>query len=148
MRVKIRVASPDDAKPISRMIREELHTPVSASDTAHWLSQLCVNPRHKIFVAAVDDAVVGFLHVCDYDSMLLPNPMKLMLAIAVNTAYQRVGIGKAMLARAERWASEQGAGGIRLDAAATSSTAQAFFTTCGYTGIPLAKEFTKIHSYL
>ncbi|MCQ2434668.1 MAG: GNAT family N-acetyltransferase [Oscillospiraceae bacterium] len=143
MRVKIRIASPDDAKAISKLIREELLTPVSASDTAQGLSQLCVNPRHKIFVAAVDDAVVGFLHACDYDSLLLTAPMKSILSLAVGASYRRIGIGKALLHRAECWAFEQGAGGIRMDGSAAADAAVKFFTACGYAGTPFTKEFEK-----
>lgn len=144
MRVKIRTASPDDAKAISKLIRDELQTPVSASDTASWLSQLCVNSRHKIFVAAVDDVVVGFLHACEYDSMLLTAPMKTVFAMAVGASYRRIGIGKALLHRAECWAFEQGAGGVRMDGGVPAKEAEKFFTACGYAGTPFTKEFEKI----
>ncbi len=143
MRVKIRIASPDDAKAISRLIREELHTPVSASDTAHGLSQLCVNPRHKIFVACVDDIVVGYLHLCDYDSLLITEPMKSILSLAVGSSYRRIGIGKTLLSRAENYAREHGAYGMRLDAVIPTSEARLFFTACGYTDMPLQKELKK-----
>lgn len=143
MRVKIRIASPDDAKAVSRLIRDELHTPVSASDTAQALSQFCVNPRHKIFVAAVDDAVIGYLHACDYDSLLLTAPMKSVLSMAVGASYRRIGIGKALLTRAERWAREQGANGVRMDGGVPAKDAEGFFLHCGYAGAPFAKEFEK-----
>ena len=131
MRVKIRAAHPDDAKAISRLIREELNTPVSAADSAQKLSQLCVSPRHRIYAAEVDGAVVGYLHICDYHSLLC-DPMKQIVSMAVNASYRRVGIGKALLARAEHWARDNGAAGIYTDAYVFSQEARDFLKSCGY----------------
>lgn len=133
MRVRIRAAHPQDAKAVSKMIREELGIPVSASDTAQQLAKLCVSPRHRVFAAVVDDLVVGFLHACDYDSVVLHESMKLVTALAVSRSYRRVGIGTALLRRAERWASETGAAGVRIEAGVMQGEAQAFLTACGYT---------------
>ena len=142
MKVTIRAAHPEDGKAISRLIRDELAVPVSAAGITHDLANLCVNPRHRIFAASVDEAVVGFLHLCDYDSLLLHEPMKLILSMAVSGSYCRVGIGTALLRRAERYAAESGAGGIRLDAAAVydaGAGAKAFFARCGYAAEPLMR---------
>ena len=137
MKVTIRAAHPEDGKAISRLIREELDVPVSAADITHALANLCVNPRHRIFAASIDGVLVGFLHLCDYDSLLLHVPMKLVLSMAVGGSYRRVGIGTALLKRAERHAAESGAGGIRLDAPAQfDDGAKAFFAHCGYTAEP------------
>ena len=133
MRVKIRAAQPSDAKAISKLIREELATPVSASDTAQKLAQLCVSPRHRIFVADVDTVVVGFLHACDFDSILMVQQMKYITAMAVGTSYRRIGIGTTLIHRAERWAAESGAAGVRLDIEQDSEIAHAFLRKCGYT---------------
>ena len=132
MRVTIRAAHPQDAKAVSKMIREELDLPVSASDTAQRLAKFSVSPRHRVFIALVDDLAVGFLHACDYDSILQHYPMKLVTALAVACSYRRVGIGRALLKRAERWAAESGAAGLRFDAALLTSGLPEFFDACGY----------------
>ncbi len=140
MRVKIRAAHPEDAKAISRLIREVLHTPVSASDTAQKLSQLCVSPRHRIYAADVDNVLVGYLHICDFHSLLC-DPMKQILSMAVNPSYRRIGIGTALLARAEHWAKESGYIGVRADAYPYSKETRAFLQACGYSGEPFIKLF-------
>ena len=140
MRVKIRAAHPEDAKAISRLIREELNTPVSASDIAQKLSQLCISPRHRIFAADVDNVVVGYLHICDFYSLLC-DPMKQILSMAVNPSYRRIGIGSALLARAEHWAKEAGCIGVRADAFPYSQEAKAFLFACGYNDDPFQKLF-------
>ena len=133
MRVTIRKAHPqDDAKAISKLIREELLQPVSASDTAKALTRLCMSTRHQIYVAAVDEVVVGFLHICDHDSVLLLQPQKAVMALAVASSYRRIGIGTALLKRAEHWAAESGAEGIRMDCCGGSGDAAAFCRACGY----------------
>jgi len=138
MKVTIRAAHPEDGKAISRLIRADLGIPVSAPHVTHQLANLVVNPRHRIFVAAVDDVVVGYLHMCDYDSLVLHFPMKQILSMAVSGSYRRVGIGKALLRRAEHTAKESGAGGIRLAAppAQSGTEARAFFMHCGYLSEP------------
>lgn len=134
MKVTIRKANPqDDAKAISKLIREELQCPVSASDTAKALTRLCVNTHNRVFVAAVDDVVVGFLHVSDYDSVLLTEPMKQLRALAVAGSYRRIGIGRTLLQRAERWAAENGASGILVDYNEAFAEAEFFYRSCGYT---------------
>lgn len=133
MRVTIRKANPqEDAKAISKLIRDELQVPVSASDTVQALTRLCVNTRNCVFVAAVDDVVVGFLHICDYDSLLLNEPMKQIRSLAVATSYRRIGIGKTMLQRAERWAAEHGAQGVLVDFNEAFTDAESFYRSCGY----------------
>lgn len=133
MRVTIRKAHPqDDAKAISKLIREELQQPVSASDTAQALTRLCVNTRHRVFVAAVDDVVVGFLHICDHDSVLLTEPVKQLQALAVAGSYRRIGIGRTLLRRAEHWAAEHGAAGVQVHCSEAYPEAAAFYRSCGY----------------
>ncbi len=133
MRVTIRKANPqEDAKAISKLIRDELQVPVSASDTAQALTRLCVNTRNAVFVAAVDDVVVSFLHICDYDSLLLNEPMKQIRSLAVAASYRRVGIGKTMLQRAERWAAEHGAQGVLVACSEAFADAEPFYQSCGY----------------
>ena len=141
MRVTIRAAQPQDAKAIAGLIREELGIPLSASETAHALARLCVSPRHRIFCAVVDDRTVGFLHVGDYDTILMREPLKQVTAMAVAHSYRRVGIGSALLRRAERWAAETGAAGVLLHAG--SGETERFFTACGYTAEFSGQQFRK-----
>ena len=144
MRVTIRAAHPQDAKAVSKIIRDELEIPVSASDTAQRLAKFSVNPRHQVFIALVDDLVIGFLHVCDYDSVLYHYHMKQVTAMAVARSYRRVGIGRALLSRAERWAAETGAVRLRLDAALLPEDTHAFFEACGYERGPEELRFEKV----
>jgi len=54
--------------------------------------------------------------------------------MAVSGSYRRVGIGTALLNRAERYAAESGAGSIRLHApnGISEPSARLFFARCGY----------------
>ena len=142
MRVTIRAAHPQDAKAISGLIRDTLGLPVSASETAHVLARLCLSPRSRVFCAVVDDLTVGFLHVSDYDTILMREPLKVVTAMAVSRSYRRVGIGTALLRRAERWATESGAVGVLLHAGFGKET-EAFFTACGYSAELPGPQFRK-----
>lgn len=134
MRVTIRSARPEDAKALFQIIRDELGGSLSAADTAHILARLCVNRKHKVFVAEVDGQVVGFLHITDYDSILLREQFKNITVVAVAASYRHIGIGRALVARAERWAEELGAKGTRLDYHPLLAASTDFFRACGYLG--------------
>lgn len=134
MRVTIRAARPEDAKAIFQIIRDELFENLSAADTAHILARLCVNRKHKVFSAEVDGQVVGFLHISDYESILLRDQLKNITAIAVAASYRHIGIGRALLGRAEHWAEEYGAKGVRLDYHPLLAASADFFRACGFQG--------------
>ena len=134
MRVTIRSARPADAKAIFQIIRDDMGGSLSAADTAHILARLCVNRRHKVFVAEVDGQVVGFLHITEYESILLRDQLKNITAVAVAASYRHIGIGRALVTRAERWAEEYGAKGTRLDNHPLLPSAADFFRSCGYLG--------------
>ena len=96
-----------------------------------------------MFAAVVDDVTVGFLHVSDYDTILSRSPMKQITAMAVSASYRRIGIGTALVRRAERWAKESGAAGLILHADAEGG-GLAFFAACGYGSEPAASLMQKL----
>ncbi len=142
LRVKIRCARAQDAKEVAKLLREEMEISVSAADIAHALTRLCVNPRHRVFVAEAEGEVVGVAHLCDCDSPLFSKPMALLTVIAVKKTHRRAGIGSALLARARKLAAESGAGGILLASHEMQTGAHAFFKACGFTSRRRALEMS------
>ena len=67
----------------------------------------------KFLVAEVDDIVVGYIHAVDYDCTY-SDPVKDILALAVDEEYRRKGVGLALVAAIEKWAYSTGACGVRL----------------------------------
>ena len=101
--------------------------------TEERLRGLLRSESDKIYVAVMEDAVVGYIHVCDYDLIYAPH-MKNIMGIAVSGDHRHQGIGRALLAQAEAWAHSTGAQGVRLVSGKTRTGAHAFYHRCGYTG--------------
>lgn len=58
--------------------------------------------------------------------------MIIRMGIAVSADYRRMGIGRALLAKAEEWAIQTGAKGVRLVSGETRTGAHVFYRSCGY----------------
>ena len=129
----IREAVESDANAICQLNSTEMGYPFPLDATIGNLSKLLNNPSNKIFVAVLDDSVVGYVHANDYDLLYAPH-MKNIMGIAVSGEYKRQGIGRALLQQIEHWARETGASGIRLVSGAARTDALNFFRSCGFSG--------------
>ena len=144
MDILIREAQIRDAQAICRLNRDIMGYDYPEEETKKKLYASLQSERDKIYVAAIGDVVVGYIHANDYDVLYFPT-MKNIMGIAVDTAYRRRGIGKALLAAIEAWAVETGATGIRLVSGAERKEAHVFYRNCGFIGekqqINFKKEF-------
>ena len=129
----IREAVGSDANAICQLNSTEMGHPFPLDATIGNLSKLLNNPSNKIFVAVLDDSVVGYVHANDYDLLYAPH-MKNIMGIAVSGEYKRQGIGRALLQQIEHWARETGASGIRLVSGAARADAHNFYRSCGFSG--------------
>jgi len=129
----IREAVESDANAICQLNSTEMGYPFPLDAMIGNLSKLLNNPSNKIFVAVLDDSVVGYVHANDYDLLYAPH-MKNIMGIAVSGEYKRQGIGRALLQQIEHWARETGASGIRLVSGAARADAHNFYRSCGFSG--------------
>lgn len=96
----------------------------------------------KIFVALVDNEIVGYIHIHDYD-LIYNDHLKNILGIAVSKKYRHQGIGRALLNKAEKWAKDTNASGIRLVSGETRKGAHEFYQHCGYKFVKNQCNFIK-----
>ena len=97
----------------------------------------------KLLVAEVDDIVVGYIHAVDYDCTY-SDPVKDILALAVDEEYRRKGVGLALVAAIEKWAYSTGACGVRLVTSSFREGAHRFYEACGYTLRREQKNYIKL----
>lgn len=142
MKFKIRECCVDDAKYIQELNCNEMGYDYSIEDTKLKLESLLVSKKDKIFVAVLDDIVVGYIHASNYDVVYAPN-MKNIMGIAVSSAYRRNRIGEALLRKIEEWAKESGAKGLRLVSSSTRVGAHEFYRHMGYDGGKQQLNFKK-----
>ena len=143
MSVIIRPAAVADAHALSLLNREEMGYDYSPAATADKLELLLNDGKNGIFVAELDGQIVGYVHLNDYDLLYMP-PMKNIMGIAVSKEHRRQGIGRLLLAAAERWAKETGAVGVRLVSGETRTGAHAFYRSLGYEGSKLQLNLSKM----
>lgn len=143
MKICIREAVIQDAEAISNLNRTAMGYDYPAAETERKLQIVLSSGKDKIFVAAAGERVVGYIHANDYDVLYFPT-MKNIMGIAVDSAYRRCGIGKALLSAVEVWAKETGAKGIRLVSGAGRKEAHDFYRNCGFDGGKEQRNFKKI----
>ena len=141
----IRKANRLDAPAIAQISSDVLGYPCFATFVAERLEQVDAQ-QEVVFVAEVDDRVVGYLHAQIYRTLYM-DAMVNLLGLAVLEAMQKKGIGRALLEHAERWTMEHGIFWIRLNSGATRTGAHAFYRTMGYTQEKQQIRFLKqLHS--
>ena len=133
MDLTIRLCCLDDVDSIYELNRTQMGYEYPLDDTRENLARLLADDRHRIFVAVIDNAVVGYVHANDYDLLYAP-PMKNIMGIAVAEPFKRMGAGTALLTAVEQWARESGAAGVRLVSGAGRTGAHEFYRSLGYLG--------------
>lgn len=111
--------------------------------TEDKLKRLLKSDKDRIFVAVIENTVVGYVHANDYDVIYAPH-MKNIMGIAVSSDFRKKGVGKALLSAVEEWARESGADGVRLVSGAARTGAHEFYRRCGYGGDKQQINFKKM----
>ncbi|MBQ7101703.1 MAG: GNAT family N-acetyltransferase [Clostridia bacterium] len=107
------------------------------------LEMILNDSTQAVFVAAVGNRAVGYIHLANYDVIYADN-YKNCLGLAVDNDFKRMGIGSALLKQAENWAKENGASGIRLCSGIERENAHKFYKSQGYTENKTQKNLRKI----
>lgn len=127
---KLRPPCTDDARRVSELALE-LGYPTSEAEVRVRLPRLAADPAQAVFVAELDDGVLGWVHVCEEHTLLFEPYAEIVGLIVDSTARSR-GIGAALLARAEAWAVERGLVTVHLRSRTTRERAHAFYLREGY----------------
>ena len=142
MKITIRECKINDYIDIALLNKNEMGYEYSIEDTKNKLKQLLNDSNHKIYIAVVEDKVVGYIHSNNYDLLYAPH-MKNIMAIAISSNFKRNGIGKMLLDEVEKWAKNTNAFGVRLVSGATRIGAHDFYKSCGYEENKEQKNFIK-----
>lgn len=131
MTVTIREMRIADAYAVWQLNKSQMGYNYDYALTQQKIEKLLNQSTDRLYVAIVDDQVVGYVHANNYDT-LYAGHMKNIMGIAVDQHYTHQGIGKALLSKVEQWAKETGAQGVRLVSGATRHEAHIFYHHCGY----------------
>lgn len=139
--IEIRPADINDAGSICAICNEELGYPCETELVRTKLARLDPD-RESVFVAEIDGQPAGYVHVERYD-LLYSETMANILGLAVKAAFQRSGIGTALIAAAEKWAAENGIKTMRLNSGAERTGAHDFYRRMGYSSEKKQIRFMK-----
>ncbi|HHU71135.1 MAG TPA: GNAT family N-acetyltransferase [Clostridiales bacterium] len=106
------------------------------------LNKIINRTTDRIYVACIDNKVVGYIHGSDYECTYSES-LKNIMAIAVDENYRGKGIGRALLSAIENWAKETNCCGVRLVSGFNRAEAHKFYLCCGYTVRKDQKNFIK-----
>jgi len=118
--------------PAARALLRQLGYDIDADDLiARFLAVSQAGAEHALMVAELDGAVVGLLHIFARPAVEKPTEA-LVQSLVVDETRRGAGIGKALMARAEAWARDQGFASVALHTQVKRTDARAFYRAIGY----------------
>ncbi len=145
MNITIRLMTADDA-PDAAALSGQIGYPTSVSHLKERFEQIARRPDSALLAADCSGSVVGWVHV--YGVHLLESPASFaeIGGLVVHAEARRQGIGRRLMAEAERWAGAQGYLDVRLRSGLHRTEAHAFYQAIGYQLAKTAHLFQKLLS--
>lgn len=138
---RIRAAAPADAREIARL-SNELGYPATDAQMAARLAALAPLTTHYIAVAEAPDRLLGWVAM-ERRLLLVSGEKAELMGLVVASQMQRKGIGKALLAAAERWAAAQGLDAIVVRSNTARTASHPFYERLGYTRSKTQRVYVK-----
>jgi ribosomal protein S18 acetylase RimI-like enzyme len=96
------------------------------------LKLILSNPAYKTFVAIMDGCVCGMIGTLTYPSYEHNDASGRIVALVTSGALRRRGIGRALIATAEKDFAQKGIRRVALDTRLTREDAHKFYESLGY----------------
>lgn len=122
----IRAAAPHDCAHIAVLL-SELGYPATEEFVRDRLAAISPRPDAKVLVADLDTEVVGLVCLQIIPLFHMAEPLGRITTLVISSKFQRYGIGRRLVAKAEMLAWEHGCGAIELTSGDQRSNAHAFY---------------------
>jgi GNAT superfamily N-acetyltransferase len=129
--VVIRPAKNTDSTSIAGLL-PDLGYAAKAEDVARRLSRIVEWPDNSVFVAEVDDKLVGLCHVQGVP-LVASDGYAEVQALVVSSSSQRKGVGTKLLMAAVTWSIHKGYTRVRLRSGLHRQEAHLFYEAQGFT---------------
>lgn len=139
--IRVRAARLQDAADLARL-SSQLGYDVPKAVIAARLKRLAKDPRAAVFVAEMSGKVAGWMQLLD-QLVLETGARTEVAALVVDEAARRSGVGRALMAFAERWARKRGSKFVNLRSNHKRAIAHAFYESIGYMHYKSQKAFRK-----
>jgi ribosomal protein S18 acetylase RimI-like enzyme len=127
----IRDAELNDAPELA-VLMCELGYKTKRTEMEMRLKSILSNPAYKTFVSIMDDCLCGMIGTLMYSSYEHNDPSGRILALVISSAARRRGIGRALIATAEKDFAQRGIRRVALDTRLTREDAHKFYESLGY----------------
>ena len=127
----IRDAELNDAPELA-VLMCELGYETDSTEMETRLELILLNPAYKTFVAIMDDSVCGMIGTLTYPSYEHNDVSGRILALVTSSKARRRGIGRALIATAEKDFAQRGIRRVSLDTRLTREDAHKFYQLLGY----------------
>jgi GNAT superfamily N-acetyltransferase len=139
--ISVRTARLSDASTIAELTMQ-LGYEVPASTLRERLGHLLAKDDQQFLVAELDGDVVGWVHVV-VTEYIEADAFAVIGGLVVERSHRKHGIGRALMTRAEGWATQKGCSFVRLSSTVTRTEAHRFYENLGYTNIKTQYSFAK-----
>jgi ribosomal protein S18 acetylase RimI-like enzyme len=127
----IRDAELNDAPELA-VLMCELGYETQRAEMETRLKLILSNPAYKTFIAIMDGCVCGMIGTLTYPSYEHNDPSGRILALVTLSAARRRGIGRALIATAEKDFAQKGIRRVALDTRVNREDAHKFYESLGY----------------
>ena len=127
----IRDAELNDAPELA-VLMCELGYETKRTEMETRLKLILSNPAYKTFVAIMDGCVCGMIGTFTYPSYEHNDPSGRIVALVTLSAARRRGVGRALIATAEKDFAQRGIMRVALDTRLTREDAHKFYQSLGY----------------
>lgn len=126
--------------PAVQMLAQQLGYPLSLREIERNIMEVMSNNDHVVFVAIVDNEVVGWVHA--FKAIFLEsNPFVEIGGLVVDENYRGKGIGKKLIERIKQWCLEKQVSTLRVRSQVKRKEAHLFYVNNGFTEIKEQKVF-------
>ena len=130
-----------DAEAVARL-SSELGYPATAEEMERRIERIDTLRDHAIFAACLDGEVAGWIDVGAVHH-LQAEPYAEIGGLVVSEKHRSRGIGRKLVAEAERWAVERGLTTIRVRSQIAREAAHRFYLREGYARTKTSAVFSK-----
>lgn len=141
LKVQIRSATLKDVEQMAEL-SEQLCYPMTCSILGERLQQVTIKPEHVVYVAVVEELVVGWIHGCILTTLVMGQQAAIG-GLIVRQGYRGQGIGWLLLQQAEQWAQQQGCSSMIIRSNVLRQEAHQFYEKAGYQSFKTQLAFRK-----
>ena len=127
----IRAAEVNDAATLAQLICQ-LGYETTKSEMQMRMERIAADERYRTFVAVCDGRVCGMIGTVTYPSYEHNDSGGRILALAILSTMRRCGIGRALIATAEKDFAQRGISRLALNTRLVREDAHKFYDSLGY----------------